>query len=245
MSIGRIVNRLLGPLGLELRRRGTDAECFGGSLRQAREAGMDVNDWLEERMGWEPALPVLEAVLFPHLDPSATVVELGPGTGRQSRHIAPRVPDGELILVDRGAWATDFLRGYFAGRGNVRVLRGDGLSLPVGDAEADVIYCDGTFIYLNPGVVMAYAREFARVLRPGGLAVFDWIDPGTGEGHAFLDAASRGREAGYYTCYPAGLMDGFFTAAGLVLEGTAQMGKSTYARYRRPEGGAGEGGDAG
>src|SRR5690242_6129964 len=86
------------------------SEGFEGYVRQAKEAGIDVNDWQEQALGWVPALPALERIVFPSLQSDWQVIEIGPGTGRFSRFLAARLNrGGGLHLVDHSPWLVDFL----------------------------------------------------------------------------------------------------------------------------------------
>src|SRR5215469_3176288 len=108
-------SRVLAPLGYELRDRvlSERPEGFAGYLEAAYAEGMDVNDYEEERLGWRLPLPTLEELVFPSLRDDSRVCEIGPGTGRWSRHMAGRVPLGELHLVDPSPWMVRFLTRYF------------------------------------------------------------------------------------------------------------------------------------
>src|SRR5437763_13890095 len=104
-------NLIARRVGYEVRPWRVDpkAEGFIGYVEQARKAGLDVNDWQEQVLGWVPAVPQLERVVFPHLRPDSVVVELGPGTGRFSRHLAARLTQGELRLVDPSPYVVRIL----------------------------------------------------------------------------------------------------------------------------------------
>src|SRR6266851_959403 len=93
-------SRILAPLGYELRDRilSERPEGFAGYLEAACQVGMDVNDYEEQRLGWRLPLPTLEELVLPLLRPDSRVCEIGPGTGRWSRHIINCIPDGELHL---------------------------------------------------------------------------------------------------------------------------------------------------
>src|SRR5262245_7321718 len=158
------------------------SEGFVGYVAQARQAGMDVNDWEEQVLGWVPCLPALERVVFPGLQPEWRVIEVGPGTGRFSRHIAARLPRGELCLVDHSPWMVGCLRQYFQNNRNVSVTLNDGFTLPFEERGwADLVFSAGTLIALKLGAIELYAREFQRVLKSGGRVIFDYIDPDTPE----------------------------------------------------------------
>lgn len=227
--------RLLAPAGYELRDRvlSERPEGFPGYLEAARQAGMDVNDYEEQVLGWKLPLPTLEQVLFPYLAPDSRVCEIGPGTGRWSRHIVSRVPRGELHLVDQSPWIARFLRAYFAGSPNVRAHVGDGQTLPFAETGwLDAIFSANTFVALKLGVVYHYVRDFSRVLRPGGYAVFDYVDPTTEEGWQHL--LSQGPEmANVYTFHAPEVINRVVRSAEFEVIGRHQAGKSTYVVAQR------------
>ena len=74
-------NLIARRFGYEVRpwRADPKSEGFATYFEQARQAGQDVNDWQEIHLGWVPALPQLERVVFPHLRPASVV--MSPGTG--------------------------------------------------------------------------------------------------------------------------------------------------------------------
>lgn len=227
--------RLLRPFGYELRESilNERPEGFPSYLEQAQRAGMDVNDWEEQALGWIPAAEILRMTTFPLLHEQSVVLELGPGTGRFSRLILSAIPAGTLHLVDHSPWMVRFLERYFAAEPRVQVHLGDGQSLPLAEANwVDLVFAAGTLVALKLGQVHLYAREFARVLRPGGYAVFDYIDPTTPEGWAHME-----REAdrlGYVYTYHAGeVMDRVLLEAGFSSIQRQQIEKSTYVIAQR------------
>jgi ubiquinone/menaquinone biosynthesis C-methylase UbiE len=225
-------NLIARRLGYEVRPWRVDhlAEGFIGYYAEAQRLGLDVNDYQEQRLGWVPAGPTLKRVLFPHLTPTSVVVEVGPGTGRQARHILTQVPNGELHLVDHSPWVVRFLQAYFQASPRVRAHLNDGYRLPFEDEGwADVIFCGGTIIALKLGVVDLYAREFFRVLKPGGSAVFDYIDPGTPEGWDHLRQQTPYLRT-IYTYHAASAVERVFQEAGFAVGERHQDGKSTYLR---------------
>jgi ubiquinone/menaquinone biosynthesis C-methylase UbiE len=225
----------LRPFGYEVRDRvlSEKPEGFPGYLETAHGLGVDVNDYEEKQLGWYPAESLLAATLYPHLQPDSIVCELGPGTGRFSRHIVPRIPRGQLHLVDHSPWMVRFLRGYFREAPNVMVHLGDGQSLPMPNgAWMDVVFVAGTIIALKLGTIQRYADEFARVLRPGGMLVFDYLDPTTENGWTHLHTEGR-RLADVYTYHAPEVIDRVFTEAGFEAFERKQLSKSTYFSARR------------
>src|SRR5262245_707980 len=156
-TLGRWANAFLGRLGLELKARaaapakppsnGTPAavvpgvntseeeeapgldEGFAEYLAEAQQLGMDLNDYLEEKKGWDDCYHLIEPSTFPYLRPDSVVLELGPGSGRWSRHLAGKLTAGELHLVDNAPWKVNFLRDYFHAQPHVCVHRNDGHAL--------------------------------------------------------------------------------------------------------------------
>lgn len=228
-------SRVLGPLGYELRDRvlSERPEGFVGYLQAASAAGMDVNDYEEQRLGWRLPRPTLDAIVFPYLTETSRVCELGPGTGRWSRHVLTQVPRGELHLVDPSPWMVRFLRGYFASAPNVHAHVNDGQSLPFADSGwLDVVFSANTLVELKLGVIYLYARDAARVLKPGGYVIVDYIDPTTDEGWSHL--VTQGPEmAGVYTFHAPEVIDRVFSDAGLSVQRRYQVGKSTFVVAQR------------
>jgi ubiquinone/menaquinone biosynthesis C-methylase UbiE len=212
---------------------GEKPEGFPGYLEAANRLGMDVNDYEESQLGWYPAETLLTATLFPQLQADSIVCEVGPGTGRFSRYIVPRIPRGQLHLVDHSPWMVRFLSGYFRNQPNVSVHLGDGQSLPLdGDGGMDVVFVAGTIIALKLGNILRYAVEFARVLKPGGLLVFDYLDPITDDGWSHLHTEGR-RLADVYTYHACEVIDRVFKEAGFEAFERQQLSKSTYFSARK------------
>ena len=80
-------------------------------------------------------------------------------------------------------------------------------------AWVDLVFVAGTIVALKLGTIHLYAREFARVLTPGGMVVFDYIDPTTAEGWAHLQTEGI-RLADVYTYHAPEIIDRVFANAG-------------------------------
>jgi len=217
-------------LGYELRPWRVDekSEGFVGYVTEAQRAGMDVNDWEEHVLGWVPALPALERMVFSAMRADWRVVEIGPGTGRFSRYLAERLSSGELRLVDHSPWLVSFLRTYFRENPRVSVTLNDGYTLPFDEVGwADLVFSAGTLIALKLGAIELYAREFARVLKSGGRVIFDYIDPETPEGWRHLTSQTSYLRS-VYTYHTASAIEKVFKSAGFRIGDRCQDGKSTY-----------------
>ncbi|TME92984.1 MAG: class I SAM-dependent methyltransferase [Chloroflexi bacterium] len=225
----------LRPFGFEVRDRvlSEKPEGFPGYLAAAQRLGMDVNDYEESHLGWYPAPALLEATTFPCLQSDSIVCEVGPGTGRFSRWILPRIAGGQLHLVDHSPWIVRFLESYFREQPRVHVHLGDGQSLPFERQRwIDLVFVAGTVVALKLGTIQLYALEFARVCKPGGTLVFDYIDPTTAEGWAHLQTEGH-RLPDVYTYHAPQVIDRVFADAGFEAFERRQFGKSTYFSARR------------
>ena len=228
-SLRAVVGGIFSPM----RQAGDYGDGYPAYVSAAARARMDVNDWIEANLGWFPALPILESVAFPYVSEDSRVCEVGVGTGRWSRHIAKRVPLGSLTLVDKSPWVIRFVREYFAHLKNVRAEICDGYSLPLsGPGNTDLVFSQGLFITLKLGHAFIYLKEFGRILKPGGRAIFDFIDPETPSGWAFLEREIA-RAPDVFAYHSLAAVSRCAEAAGLEVERTHCFGKSTYLITRK------------
>jgi ubiquinone/menaquinone biosynthesis C-methylase UbiE len=112
----------------------------------------------------------LDAVLRPRA--GEHVLEIGPGTGLQSLHVAPQLgPDGQLVIVDIQQQMLSHVMARAAERsiGNIVSRQADATALPFADAAFDAAYLV-TVLGEIPGRLAAL-KELRRVLRPGGRLV--------------------------------------------------------------------------
>lgn len=97
------------------------------------------------------------------LEPHAVGVDVGCGSGRWARRVAPRV--GELHCVDASGAALEVCRRNLQGRANVRFHQASVGELPFEDASLDFAYSLGVLHHVPD--TEAGLREIARVLKPG------------------------------------------------------------------------------
>lgn len=122
--------------------------------------------WVEAPHPFITRERLLEA-LAPNED--ERLLEVGPGTGYYSLHVAERA--GTLEIFDLQQEMLDHVthRASAAGLGNVVPTRGDATALPYEDASFD-----GAYLTVVLGEIpdqQAAVSELARVLRPGGRLV--------------------------------------------------------------------------
>jgi SAM-dependent methyltransferase len=102
-----------------------------------------------------------------------TAVEIGCGLGRVCLALAERYE--RVVGIDIAPEMLQRARA-FVGNPRVSFVLGDGRSLSaIGDASADVVLSFTVFQHIpDPAVTEAYLIDAARVLRPGGVLVFQW-----------------------------------------------------------------------
>lgn len=109
--------------------------------------------------------------------PGETAVDVGSGTGAEVRRLAAAVGDaGRAIGIEPHAGLRAVAEERSAGTG-ATFVDAEASELPFEDGTVDVIRCERVFQHLADPA--GAAREFARVLRPGGRVVVIDSDWGT------------------------------------------------------------------
>ena len=118
------------------------------------------------------------AELWHLLTKQKTVVDIGCGIGRMDEFVAPHV--GQLIGVDVSGEMVKKATARLAHLPNVRFVEGDGYSLPLPDASADLVFTHIVLQHTPRHVTRGYLADVLRVLRPGGDLVFQMPEVGQG-----------------------------------------------------------------
>jgi SAM-dependent methyltransferase len=101
-----------------------------------------------------------------------TILDFGAGVGASVAHFRRHFPGARLVCVDVSARSREIAHGRFGPQLDYRLAEED--RLPVGDAEADLVFASCVFHHIEAATHVALLRELARALRPGGrLAVFE------------------------------------------------------------------------
>ncbi|MEO8665795.1 MAG: class I SAM-dependent methyltransferase [Ignavibacteria bacterium] len=236
----KLIGNFLGKLNIEPHKKSSGeakAEGYPDYLRAANELGLDVNDYLDNNLGWIKPGQVLEEVLYPVMTnlQSPKILELGPGTGRWTRQIlkrAKQINSTEFSLADHSQWMIDFLRSYFNNEKIIKAYKNNGISLPFKQNEYDLIFSQGVFIELKPSFIYLYSKEFARVLKPGGYCVFDYFNFDSNDGwEYFIKESDKGNI--YYTFYSDEFIDRLFKLAGFILEKRFTYGKAKFVVMKK------------
>ncbi|MBA0125065.1 class I SAM-dependent methyltransferase [Haloechinothrix sp. YIM 98757] len=143
-------------------------------------------DWSRSGEEWTPSAEwrqsLVDDVLVPALPQDADALEIGPGAGRWSGELQPRVRS--LVLADISPAAIDLCRERFAACDNVSFAVNDGQHLPAVPRESvDFVWAFDVFLHIAPLDQRAYVSELARVMRPGAVGVIHHPgDGGSAEG---------------------------------------------------------------
>ncbi len=132
--------------------------------------------WQDDYERGRPGWPV-EAVEVVRLDPGATVVDLGAGTGKLTRLLVPRY--AQVIAIEPDEGMRRVLTAVCDG------IDGTAEHLPLADASVEAVFAAEAFHRFEGE---RSVTEIARVLRPGGTLALLWNVPG-GDDHDDVAAA--------------------------------------------------------
>jgi SAM-dependent methyltransferase len=122
---------------------------------------------------WKQAL--IADVLLPTIPEGGTVLEIGPGAGRWTEVLSLRAD--KLIAVDLDERILEHCRDHLGAPDNVEFMLTTGSALPdVRDHSVDAIWSFDVFVHIAPIDQDTYLAEFARVLKPGGVAAIHHAD---------------------------------------------------------------------
>jgi SAM-dependent methyltransferase len=221
-------------------------------LAMMRDEGITV---LEEWFRWAEEWSVFLRV-YGRATAESAVVEIGCGTGRIAFPLRYVLSRGTYDGFDIRAEPIEFLRRTFqAAHPNFRFHWADVHNtfynprgrlatpehrIPVADASTDLVFAASIFTHMLPENTAHYFREAARVLRPGGRAVFSFFlldhyrpgeprHPGFARPDFDFDHAHGGHGGDFAVAFPGnpermtayrlGLLRRFAEEAGLALEG--------------------------
>jgi ubiquinone/menaquinone biosynthesis C-methylase UbiE len=128
----------------------------------------DAGEEWSQSEAWKQSL--VRCVLRRHVPENSSIVEIGPGAGRWTEPLLERAR--EYVGIDISSTCISHCLGRFGADPRVRFAVGSGHDLAgVADQSIDVIWSFDVFVHINRAEVDGYAGDFARVLRPGGVAI--------------------------------------------------------------------------
>lgn len=96
-----------------------------------------------------------------------TIADIGSGTGNAAEHLAQHV--AQVYCIDQSKPMLDAAAKRLAGLDNIRFLEGAAEDLPLEDASVDAVTC--LLVLHHVEDIDRVMHEFARVIRPGGVAL--------------------------------------------------------------------------
>ena len=223
------VNKSLAPVGVAIKRIDdhdwsdvANFIPFKQTMEAAHKAGMSVGDYADSVMNGVPGSSQSTidkmASVGVFSEPIDTVVEIGPGTGRYlEKTLKAGRPSRYEIYETSEPWSAYLVKEY-----NVALQRTDGYFLSdTADSSADMVHAHKVFSTVPFIATCCYWHEMARVIRPGGWAVFDVVtEPCLDEGAMLTWAKSGIRNGSFPAVMPREAAVNFFESKGFTLAGS-------------------------
>jgi SAM-dependent methyltransferase len=112
------------------------------------------------------------------------VVELACGYGRHAEMFRDRAE--RITLLDILEENIEQSRKRHAAHRNITCLRNNGIDYaPLAERSATAVFCYDAMVHFTPEVVGSYVLDTARVLTPGGRALFHHSNYGVPTGHGY------------------------------------------------------------
>ncbi|MBN1269877.1 MAG: class I SAM-dependent methyltransferase [Kiritimatiellae bacterium] len=173
MKLAQLINRLLRPFGAQVMRVYADQDkdwdhSFLSALKYQQEKGADPNEYLDQVWGraeWEHYYD-------PLVKQGDVVVEIGPGLGRWTKPILDRV--GKLYVVDYSRHVCN----WWADKNDPRIeiIHTVNCRMPTIPANSvDLLMSWDVFVHIGIEVLYGYLQETFRILKPGGVAIIDYL----------------------------------------------------------------------
>ena len=100
----------------------------------------------------------------------ALTLDLAIGYGRNTEKL--RQISDKVVGVDINQECIDFCKERFKDADNVELVKNDGTDLSIfSDGSVDLVYSFDAMVHFQPEIIEAYIKEFARVIKPGGLGL--------------------------------------------------------------------------
>ncbi|ESR24745.1 ubiquinone/menaquinone biosynthesis methyltransferase family protein [Lutibaculum baratangense AMV1] len=165
-----------------------------------------------------------------------TLVDVACGTGRFLRQVREAFPGLRLTGIDLSQAYVEEARRHVGNLGRTRFSVGMAENLPFADASVDIVTTVYLFHELPPKIRREAAREFARILKPGGILVFmDSLQVGDSDDYdGLLALFPVGYHEPYFESYTREDLDEIFGAEGLEPLLQEPVFVSKLAAYRKP-----------
>ncbi len=179
------------------------------------------------------------AIAEPWLKPTARVLEIGPGGGKWSVRIAPRVAELVVFDVASAMLARTRARCEQQGLQNVAYELGDGSGVFKADDESvDVVFSYDVFVHITLEDTVQYVNEMGRILRPGGIAIIHHavndLAPAWDRIESHNDWYRTGATLGQYYYHSMPALHRMYERAGFVVLQTSTEYCTTILTVQKP-----------
>jgi len=166
----------------------------------------------------------------------AALLDLACGTGRFLREVKSNYPKLSVSALDLSPHYLELAREALAPWSGAAFLEAPAEAVPAPDSTFDVVTCIFLFHELPAKTRRQVVAEMARVLRPGGAAIFiDSIQLGdVPEYDALVEYFPHAFHEPYYAQYAREDLPALFAAAGLTLEESRIAYFSKVMTFRKP-----------
>ncbi len=142
-------------------------------IREAEARGEDPNDVGDEAWANDYLARSLDDRYLRYVPQGGTILELGPGSGRLTRHLIGRA--GRIELIDNSEFVIEWMKRYLAGKVDFRAkLIAKPLAPHIESDSIDTVLAHGVFEHLDFDETYYFLHEFRRVLKPGGHVSFNY-----------------------------------------------------------------------
>ncbi len=175
----RAVNRVLRGFGYHASPAGLGYLSVSSVVPAAQRSGLSLAEYLEREniggVGRRRDTIITQLQALGGLPQLAHLVEIGPGTGMFLEQALALCQPRQVELYETAQdWREYLQQTYRSPAYTLQAHAADGHSLHASaSASADAVYAHGVLVYLPLLTAFAYLAESLRVLRPGGLLVFD------------------------------------------------------------------------
>ena len=129
---------------------------------------------------------LIEPFLFSVEVDTSCVLELAAGRGRNTAKLSSLCD--RVLAVDVNPENIAFLRQRFQDTPNVAIIHNSGTDLAdIPDDSVSLVYCFDSMVHFDIEIIIPYLKEFARILRPGGLGFCHHSNYTDGPGKDFRD----------------------------------------------------------
>jgi len=154
-----------------LRRRknipGLNSASLNKEIWEAWDWSAAGDEWTHSA-AWKQSL--IRCVLQAMIPDQSRILEIGPGAGRWSEALIERA--SSYLGIDISSTCVAHCAERFAGHPRARFVVGSGHDLAASpDGSVDALWSFDVFVHINRAEVDDYAREFRRVLAPGGIGI--------------------------------------------------------------------------